>query len=157
MKEVVSTQIIKKTSYWLTPFAFAVISCGTATVTAAAQPDGNPFSPAARAAAQLALHQQAKARNAAFLAEPADAEWSKAAAAALRHALDAPEAKLLTLRALECRSKTCRVEIVPDGNADLNDVLPRVLMHAANALTALIADPVQQDGADAARVFYFSR
>ncbi len=155
MKEVRLMKAVQNIARWLT--VFAVIACGTTAITAAATPDSNPFSPAARAAAQLALQQQARDRNTAFLAEQLDAGWAKAATAALRQALNTPEAKPLALRAVECRSKTCRVEIVPDGKAELSDVLPRVLDHAADTLTALIVDPPQQDSTDVARVLYFSR
>src|SRR6187455_2751296 len=103
-----------------------VLAAAASGAAVAAQPDTDAFGPAARAEALRVDRRQARERDAAFRAESTEAGWSRAAAAALRRAWNAAERQAVTVRAIECRSRTCRVEVVPQSSGELNDMLPGV-------------------------------
>jgi hypothetical protein len=59
--------------------------------------------------------------------------------------------------AVDCRSRTCRVEITPNGTGDINEVLAGIASRMADAAGTLVVDPPGQDSVHAATVLYFSR
>jgi hypothetical protein len=116
-----------------------------------------PSDPAGRAEADRANRQSAQARDAAFRAEPTDARWSGTTAATLRQMLAAPGQAPVAVRAVDCRAKTCRVEIAANGTGDMNELLAGIASRMTDAVGAMVVDPPSQDSPNGATVLYFSR
>jgi hypothetical protein len=109
---------------------------------------------AERAAAGLAA-----AREAAFRAESVDTAWAVDASAALQQALSADAVPTGTqLRSLECRSYSCRLELIEDGSAPLETVLSRLTEGmSASRLSKISSGPTAEDGAGSIVLLYLSR
>jgi hypothetical protein len=116
-----------------------------------------PADAAGRAEAKRLNQQLAKTRDTAFHAEPVDAQWSSVTAAVLRRAFVAPDAASFSVGALDCRSKTCRVEVTGNGSGDLNEFLVGVAARMTDAASSVVVDPPDRDNPNAAVVLYFSR
>jgi hypothetical protein len=115
-----------------------------------------PGDTTARAAAERADRQSSLARDAAFRAEPADSSASTGTAAALRRMLDTPGDLSVAVRSVDCRSKTCRVEIAPNGATDVNEFLAGLASRMSGAGT-MIVDAPDPDLAGRPTVVYLSR
>src|SRR4030095_12820445 len=94
--------------------------------------------PAARAQAERANQNAALARDTAFRAEQADARWSGSTAAALRQVLTTPGDAAGAVRAVDCRTTTCRVELVPGAAGDMNEFLAQVASRMTSAVGAMV-------------------
>lgn len=125
--------------------------------TVPAEPPRKPTDAAARAEAQQADQRVVAARDTAFRAEPADAQWAGGAAAALRQALGSANGPAPVILALECRSRTCRAEVTPPDDSDPDEWLAATAARMSGGLGALAADPSDRNDAKGARVIYFSR
>ena len=87
--------------------------------------------------------QRAAASDAVFQAEPTDPAWSRRAIAAVRDAFGGQAAGGAQISQIECRSKSCRVEVWSADADAVANTLPAVL----DALVALLpnATAVQVD------------
>lgn len=93
--------------------------------------------------------------DAALRRESVDPEWAPSASAAIHDAI-AADAELASLaRDVECRSRTCRVELADDTVA-LGTSLPRFLQQLGAALPGVAADHVDDHG-EATLVLFLSR
>jgi hypothetical protein len=94
---------------------------------------------------------------AAFRGEVADAGWSTTASSAIQAAIAGDEALTPLARGVECRSRTCRVELVDDGSGRLVQALPMFIHHLGRDLPRVTVDRVEGTGGPAAMVLYMSR
>lgn len=142
----------------------------SALAVAAAQPAaaGQPAAPAATrpsrrdapppaSETQAADRALAESREAAFRTEALDASWSTTTVSKLQQALGAADAGALTVRSLECRSRSCRVEIAAADAQQFDAFMPGFANRIAATLGSIAASPV--DGADGtqAMLLFLSR
>ena len=93
-----------------------------------------------------------------FRNERQDARWSQTATADVRSALaEVDDAVRSQVRAIECRSQSCRVEINADPSGTLARDLPVVIAHLAQALPNVTAGQIDQGDGHQATVLYLSR
>jgi hypothetical protein len=111
----------------------------------------------ARAEYERARREAIAGVEAAFRGEAMDPQWSSSASAAVQTALAIDDKLRALTRGIECRSRTCRVEIADDGSGELDKTLPEVAMHLTQDLSSAVYDRSQ--GADGAprRIIYLSR
>jgi hypothetical protein len=95
--------------------------------------------------------------EAAFRAEATDPSWSSASASAVQAALVATSELRPLARAVDCRSHTCRVEIVDDGSGKLGKLLPVFAQQIGHELPSITADRVVNGRGAATMVLYMSR
>ena len=80
-----------------------------------------------------------------FRNEPSDPAWSQSTAARVRAAVaQIGDGVAERLRGLECRSKTCRVELAPAETEPVDDALPRIVALLGDAFTSADASHVDQ-------------
>ncbi|MFB9241550.1 hypothetical protein IV454_06865 [Massilia antarctica] len=119
--------------------------------------------PMAAAPAPLAAPQVAETSTVApsetmFRAEQTDPAWSTYATSAVRAALARANAGLESqVRRLECRTKTCRVEINPTSADLLESSMAAVLANVAAAIPNMTATQVGSDDGSEATVLYLTR
>ncbi|CUI06111.1 hypothetical protein [Massilia antarctica] len=93
-----------------------------------------------------------------FRAEQVDPVWSRYAASAVRAALARANAGLESqVRRLECRIKTCRVEINPTSADLLESSMAAVLANVGAAIPNMTATQVGSDDGSEATVLYLTR
>ncbi|RSZ58250.1 hypothetical protein HF313_00685 [Massilia atriviolacea] len=93
-----------------------------------------------------------------FRAEPVDHAWSNQASAAVRAALARTNGELETqVRRLECRTRTCRIEVNPASADQLESAMPAVLANLGATLPNMTATQVGSDDGSAATVLYLTR
>ena len=93
-----------------------------------------------------------------FRAEPVDHAWSSQASSAVRAALARANGELESqVRQLECRTKTCRVEVNPAIADQLESAMPAVLANLGATLPNMTATQVGSDDGSAATVLYLTR
>ncbi|HEX8615552.1 MAG TPA: hypothetical protein VF800_30075 [Telluria sp.] len=93
-----------------------------------------------------------------FRAEQVDQAWSSQASAAIRTALAQANAGLEPqVRMLECRTKTCRVEVNPASADLLESAMPTVLANLGATLPNMTATQVGSGDGSEATVLYLSR
>jgi hypothetical protein len=103
------------------------------------------------------LHRQYIARvEAAFRVEATDPQWSSATSSAIRGAATGDDSLRASLRGVECRSQTCRVEIADDGSGGLDKALPMFVHQLAQQLPSVTADRVDDGRGAASMVLYMS-
>jgi hypothetical protein len=95
--------------------------------------------------------------EAAFRKEATDPRWAQAASAAVQAAL-ASDGELRPLaRGVECRGRTCRVEIAEDASGRLGKLLPVFAQQVAQELPNAVVDRVQDPGGGTKMILYMSR
>ncbi|MDQ1830884.1 hypothetical protein [Massilia scottii] len=93
-----------------------------------------------------------------FRAEQTDPAWSMYATSAVRAALARTNAELESqVRRLECRTKTCRVEMNPTSADLLESSLGAVLANVGAAIPNMTATQVGSDDGSEATVLYLTR
>ena len=93
-----------------------------------------------------------------FRAEQVDHAWSSQASSAVRAALARANAGLEPqVRMLECRTKTCRVEVNPASADLLESALPAVLANLGSTLPNMTATQVGSGDGSEATVLYLTR
>jgi hypothetical protein len=94
---------------------------------------------------------------AAFRTEPMDPRWSSVTSFAIQTALAVTDHDLQTLaRAVECRSRTCRVEMADDPSGKLAKLLPVFVQHVGQELLSSVVERIE-DARGATMVIYLSR
>lgn len=93
-----------------------------------------------------------------FRAEQLDQAWSKQASAAVRAALARTNGELESqIRRLECRTRTCRVEVNPASADQFEGAMPAVLANLGATLPDMTATQVGSDDGSEATVLYLTR
>jgi len=113
--------------------------------------------PEARAAAQRAYHDYIAGIEAAFRKEARDPRWSSATSAAVQTALVTDDELRRLTRGVDCRSRTCRVEIADDGSGSLGKLLPMFAQHVGKELPSVAFDRVEDPSGATTMVLYMTR
>jgi hypothetical protein len=112
---------------------------------------------AARRAEGDAMHQARLASvDSAFRGEPNNPQWAASTSSSIREALAAAQIDASKLRAMECRSRTCRIELVEDESSDLSKTLPMFALQVGRALPAVTADHIDDGHGRRTAVLYLS-
>lgn len=93
--------------------------------------------------------------DAAFQNEARDPQWSAAMTSMVRATLAADND--LRVGDVECRSKTCRVEIADDRSGRLGKILPAFALRLGESLPRVTADEVEDATGGTRLVLYMSR
>ena len=125
-------------------------------------PDPSPaqdprINPEARAEQERQYHEYMAGVEGAFRNEVRDLQWSSATSSVVRAAITGDDDLRTLARDMECRSHTCRVEIVDDGSGKLDKVLPAFTQQVGQDLPSLAADHVEDAGGGKIIVLYMSR
>lgn len=114
--------------------------------------------PVARAAAEQAARIRDAAREASFRAEPADPVWAGKVSVELRNALagDA-ETPPLPVRSIECRSRSCRVEIEDGATGDADRAVSQLAWRMAASFKTLSLSRIDMGGGASVTVLYWTR
>jgi hypothetical protein len=113
--------------------------------------------PEARAESERARHEAIAGVDAAFRGEAMDPRWSATASSTIQTAFASDDKLRPLARGVECRSRTCRVEIADDGSAELNKGLPEIAMRVGRELPNAVYDRVQGADGTPRQIIYFSR
>ncbi|WP_280152060.1 hypothetical protein [Piscinibacter sp. XHJ-5] len=102
--------------------------------------------------------QRLAASESAFRGEPADVAWGQRAMAAVRDAFaQGNEAMVSQIGSIECRSRSCRVELGPEATEALAHELPMILGHLSSLLPHAAAGQVDQGNGRQSTLLYLSR
>jgi len=115
------------------------------------------INPEARAEQERQYHEYMAGVEDAFRNEVRDLQWSSATSSVVRAAITGDDDLRTLARDMECRSHTCRVEIVDDGSGKLDKVLPAFTQQVGQDLPSLVADHVEDAGGGKMIVLYMSR
>jgi len=92
-----------------------------------------------------------------FRAEPKDPRWAQTATAAVQAAASANEAIRGALRGVECRSDSCRVEIVDDRSGGVAKGLPLFVQSLGDTMPTMQADHEEDGQGHVNMTLYLSR
>jgi hypothetical protein len=106
---------------------------------------------------QAADRALAESREAAFRTETIDARWSATTVSKLQQALSAADAGAPTVRSLECRSRSCRLEIGAVDPQQLDAFMPGFANRIAGTLGSIAASPVDAADGTQAMLLFLSR
>jgi hypothetical protein len=109
------------------------------------------------AEAERQFDEHTAAVAATFSDEPRDPAFALATSDSLRVALDSDELAKMPVQTIDCRTKTCRVEIGDDGSGVVPQVLPMLMVRMADSLPNVIAQRVEQPNGRATMVLYMSK
>ncbi len=112
--------------------------------------------PHARAEAEADRQMQMAAIESAFQNESNHPQWASATTNVIRQALDGVGIAQSSLRNIECRSHTCRVEIADEGSKDLPKSLPLLALQVGQTLPSITAQRIDGQVGGAATVLYLS-
>jgi hypothetical protein len=87
-------------------------------------PPRPPRTPEARAEQERLWHEHMAKVDEEFQGEPLESTWSTPTSAAIRSAVESRDGLKDTLRDIDCRSQTCKVEIIDDGTGQVQRDLP---------------------------------
>lgn len=107
-----------------------------------------------RERAREAWHVRMVKVEAEFTDEPRDERWSSTMTSALKDAASKHEAIGKRLQRIDCRSKTCRVEVSDDGSAALTQQLPLFLLQMGNDLPSMQSEQVENGNGQRTTVLY---
>lgn len=114
----------------------------------------DPMQRAEEERAMLALNAE---RESAFRAEPTDSRWARSMQSQLQQALTAEtETPAPALRSIECRSRTCRVELLAAPGSDLAGYLPAFASRIGGQLDSMSSAQIDLGNGSAATVIYLS-
>lgn len=122
---------------------------------ATADPEARPRPSVAEIKA--AAHERMAEVEAAFRGETIDPGWSSSTSAALRDELSANEGLRYLAPTADCRSRTCRVEILDDGSGVASESLTQLVLQFARTLPNAQADYVDDGHGRKSVVFYMTR
>jgi hypothetical protein len=94
---------------------------------------------------------------ASFRSEPLDPPFALMTAESLRGVLASDELARMPVQAIDCRAKTCRVEIQDDGSGIVPLKLPMLMVRMADTLPNVSAQRIEQPSGRATMVLYMSK
>jgi len=125
---------------------------------AAASAEGTPAQPESAEAQEQRRKTYLAGIAAGFQGEAVDARWSSTAVAAVRAAIDADDHLRRAIRDIECRSRTCKVQLADSGDGSLNKALPVLALRVGQSLPRVDADWNRDDATGTTTVvLYMSR
>jgi hypothetical protein len=93
-----------------------------------------------------------------FRHEPIDATWSFGATSSLQATISSSEAmRSSPKRDVECRSRTCRVEIADDGSGQAMQAMPALAMELQKTFPSQLSNRVDDGKGNHGLVLYLSR
>ena len=92
-----------------------------------------------------------------FQKEATNAAWARSTTSALQSQLTASEALRTTMRGVECRSQTCRVELDDDGSGKMAKEIPLFIQQFADSLPSMQADHIDDGNGHRTLVLYMTR
>lgn len=113
--------------------------------------------PVAREVATVAHLRHMQEVAVAYAAEPTDAGWAASTRGLVQAALAADEGTRALVREVDCRSRSCRVELSDDGSGALSKSLPLIVQRLGTALPSAEAEQSETTGGGARVVLYLSR
>jgi len=113
--------------------------------------------PEARADYERRYREHMAGVEAAFRQEAADPRWSSATAATVQSALAADSDLRPLARGVECRSRTCRLELADDGSGKLGKILPVFAQQVGRELPSIAYDRIVDASGTATMVLYMAR
>jgi hypothetical protein len=113
--------------------------------------------PETRAEAEHRRRQYMAGLDAAFRNEMMDPRWSPVTLAMVQTAISGDDNLKLLAPAVECRSHTCRMEIVDDGTGKLGQIIPQFAQRLGQDLPSIVANHVEESGGRATTILYMSR
>jgi hypothetical protein len=114
--------------------------------------------PEARAEAERKRKEYVAGIDAGFRKEARDPQWAAATTSTVQSALAADDGLRASVRGVECRSQTCRIEIADDGSGKLGKALPMFVHTVGQALPTTTGDRVPDaSGGGSTMVLYMSR
>lgn len=116
-----------------------------------------PPGPEERAEQERKRHEYVAGVEAAFRKEARDPQWSNDTSAAIQAALAANRELQALAGSVDCRSRTCRVEITDDGSVAPGKQIPMLAQQVGQGLPNMTADRVVDGSGRATMVLYFSR
>lgn len=95
--------------------------------------------------------------EAGFNEEPTDARWASELSATIQREIADQPALRGTTKALECRSRSCKVELRDDGSAAFSSQLPQLVDELGAQISSAIFDVVEDAQGGRTQVMYLSR
>jgi len=92
-----------------------------------------------------------------FRSEPLDPPFALTTADSLRGVLASDELAKMSVQTIDCRAKTCRVEIEDDGSGIVPLTLPMLMARMADTLPNVSAQRLEQPNGRATMVLYMSK
>jgi len=124
---------------------------------AAVVPEATPVTPAEELAQQKAAwHEHMIEVEAGYASEARDPRWAREAQTVITQALDGLPALSKGLRSMDCRSETCRVEVVNDHQPEFDKQLP-LLPLGLRGLPSAEFDQVTEPDGKMRTVVYLTR
>jgi hypothetical protein len=122
-----------------------------------AAPNGQTAEPQTQAQAKAQYRQHMHEVDAAFLDEPRDPSWSANTSELIQRAFADDGVPGGLVRNVECRSRTCRVELEDDGSGQLGKSLPLFAQQVGQVLPNISADHVDEPDGRTITVLYMSQ
>ena len=113
--------------------------------------------PETRAEAQRRQREYVAGVDAEFRNEATDPRWSSATSSVIQAAIADDHDLRALVRGVECRSRTCRVEIADDGSGTSSKSVPMLAHQVGRDLPSVVFDRVENDRGGATVVLYLSR
>lgn len=124
----------------------------------AVSPEPARRDPEAIAQQARAWHEHMMDVDSDFEGEATDPRWASSTASTLESALNASDAMRGRVRGVECRSRTCRVEIAADeGSGAVLKELPILVQQLGETLPSMQADQVDDGSGHPTMVLYLAR
>ena len=95
--------------------------------------------------------------EAGFNDEPTDARWAAATGTLIQQQIASWPTLRGATHSLECRSKSCRVELRDDGSQNFARELPRLVHRLGPHLSSVVVDLVQDEQGRRMQVLYMTR
>ena len=122
---------------------------------AARQPGVDPL---AQAEEDRQRREQMQTLEAAFRGESSDPLWSGQAGAVVQAAFARNKALQAALRSVECRSRTCRVEVAADGGGSaLAKLIPVLALQVGKDLPSMTVSEAEDPPGVGTTILYFSK
>lgn len=114
-------------------------------------------SSAAQPQASTATKAEAGGIDSMFREEPVDVGWSAQAAAAVRAAFASDATLAAHVHQVECRARTCRVEVAPEGTELVETNLSTIAMSLSGVLSHAATVPFSDADGRPSMLVFFSR
>lgn len=114
-------------------------------------------SAAAQPQAAAATQSEARGIDSMFREEPVDAGWSAQATAAVRAAFASDATLAAHIHQVECRARTCRVEVASEGTDFVEASLSTIAMSLAGVLSHAATVPLADADGRPSMLVFFSR
>jgi hypothetical protein len=93
----------------------------------------------------------------AFRKEPSDPRWSSAATSAVQSAVLGDSDLRSLARGVECRSRSCRLELTEDRSGRLQRIFPMLILELSRELPSIVAGRSEDGSGAPMMVLYMSR